>query len=263
MFFAVRFSALTRALKPPFRMHHTRWVRLDVQHQDIEARRAGVREWRADAAAWSSVDDAALQCTRRGPDVGGACLGMSIDSSETRVVARLPTTQSVHAVNALRSPMQLAIQGQPTQQMPPPVPPPMPDRRQQQSPVCIATDGQGLLGNRPDPTVPPPPLMCPSDLPAHTGLFCCLPVAASPSFQADNLPAGALILLRWAKGSGCQPSCVTNNVLVIPDGSQLLEWDLTAAQQAALLNLIASASGTGGRSSRLNPARSTVTTCWR
>ena len=154
-------------------------------------------------------------------------------------------------------------QGQPMQQMPPPVPPPMPDRRQQQSPVCSATDGRDLPGNRPDPTVPPPLLMSPSDLPAHTGPFCCLPVAASPSFQADNLPAGALILLRWAKGSGCQPSCVTNNVLVIPDGSQLLEWDLTAAQQAALLNLIASASGTGGRSSRLNPARSTVTTCWR
>ena len=46
---------------------------------------------------------------RRGPDVGGACLGISIDSSETRAVARLPTQQSVHAVKALRSPTELAI----------------------------------------------------------------------------------------------------------------------------------------------------------
>ena len=45
---------------------------------------------------------------RRGPALGGACLGIGIDSSQTRVVPRLPTTQSVHAVKTLRSPTRLA-----------------------------------------------------------------------------------------------------------------------------------------------------------
>ena len=51
----------------------------------------------------------ALVCARygvregRGPALGGVCLGKLTDSSETRVAARLPTRQSVHAVKTLRS----------------------------------------------------------------------------------------------------------------------------------------------------------------
>ena len=46
---------------------------------------------------------------RRGPDVSGVCLGIGTDSSQTCVVARLPTAQSVHAVKTLRSPMERAV----------------------------------------------------------------------------------------------------------------------------------------------------------
>ena len=49
------------------------------------------------------------ELARQGPALGGACLRIGIDSSQTLGVPRLPTTQSVHAVKTLRSWMELAI----------------------------------------------------------------------------------------------------------------------------------------------------------
>ena len=45
----------------------------------------------------------------RGPALGGVCLGKTIDLSETRGFARLPTRRSVHVVKALRSWIELAM----------------------------------------------------------------------------------------------------------------------------------------------------------
>ena len=48
-------------------------------------------------------------CLRRGPALGGVCLGKPTDSSQTRGRAGLPTRRSVHVMKALRSPIELAI----------------------------------------------------------------------------------------------------------------------------------------------------------
>ena len=45
----------------------------------------------------------------RGPALGGVCLGIRTDFSQTRVATRLPTRRSVHVVKALRSTLEIAI----------------------------------------------------------------------------------------------------------------------------------------------------------
>ena len=62
--------------------------------------RRKIKVWRASCG----------RSTRRGPALGGVCLGgIRTDFSQTRGCAGLPTRRSVHVVKALRSSIELAI----------------------------------------------------------------------------------------------------------------------------------------------------------
>ena len=60
-------------------------------------------------SAEGSVELSSAMHARRGPALGGACLGKSTDSSQTRSATRLPTRRSVHAEKSLRSNLEIAI----------------------------------------------------------------------------------------------------------------------------------------------------------